>query len=442
MVSRLGPRALALNLYQKDRSPMSPKDLAEHLKVPEWKVLSWIRYRQLIAELSGSNYEIAYDKNREFILAQREKARNQTWTPKEIKRYSEWHQVLDELSWLVKICYSSKEEIKRRSFRLDKLFMNYLTVHAITPKRTRKLFPPSGRTQKRKVTDDLKRGWYNELAFLMPLKIATLGLSFAEISTNQNLSEKRFAFPSWRIIPAYYSIYFYVRSMALQKQPNFRLQEHSSAIASFKNNLFSPLETVLWKFPFDISYTPGKAVHKSRLLHRQLSHTRYGYCEHPRAPWLNADEVFQHIYASFKRKARAKARRDKYTLIDYMHDFRVWANYLNIDDLLSLSGSGYKSFIDQNLSLLLFFIGGLSEICYIGVLGEESYLQELNSISDLMVKNNSMSGEEFRSTSLFQRNQIYNAMGIVHGVIEPKLSHNYNVPLLASSLSISHFKRR
>ena len=250
---------------------MSPKELAEDLEVPEWKVLSWIKHGKLITELSGSNYEIAHDKNHEFILAQLRKKRARTWTPKEIKRYSEWHQVLDELSWLVKICYSSKEKIKIRSFRLDKLFMNYLFMHSITPKRTRKIFPPSGRAQRRKVTDDIKRGWYNELAFLMPLKISTLGLSFAEISTNQSLSEKRFAFPSWRIIPAYYSIYFYVRSMALLKQPNFRLQEHSSAIASFKNNLLSPLETVLWKFPFDISYTPGKAVFKSRLLLRQLS---------------------------------------------------------------------------------------------------------------------------------------------------------------------------
>lgn len=421
---------------------MSPKELAEYLDVPERKVLNWIKSGKLVAELSDSNYEIAHNKNREFILAQREKARNQTWTPKEIKRYSEWHQVLDELSWLVKICYSSKAEIKKRSFRLDTLFMNYLTVHSITPKRTRNIFPPSGRAQRRKVTDDLKRGWYNELAFLTPLKISTLGISFAEISTNQSLSERRFAFPSWRIIPAYYSIYFYIRSMALQKQPNFRLQEHSSAIASFKNNLLNPLETVLWKFPFDISYTPGKAVLKSRLLLRKLSHTRAGYCDHPRAPRLKADEIFQHIYTSFKRKARAKARKDKYTLIDYMHDFRVWANYLNIDDLLRLSGSGYKSFLDQNLSLLLFFIGGLTEICHIGVLGEKSYLWELKSISDLMVKNNSMSGEEFRSTSLFQRNQIYHSMGIVHGVIEPKLSPNHNVPVHASSLSVSHLKRR
>jgi hypothetical protein len=420
---------------------MSPKELAADLEVPVWKVLRWIKHGKLVAESSGQDYEIRHDKNHEFIHKQLRKKHNRVWTPKEIKGYSEWHQVLDELGWLVKICYSSKDEIKKRTFRLDMLFMNYLAVHSITPNRVRNIFPRNGRMQRRKVTDDLKRGWYNELSFLLPLKISTLGLSFPDIAINQSISEKRFAFPSWRIVPAYYSLYFYIRAMALQKQANFRLQEHSSAIATFKNNLLSPLETVLWKFPFDISYTPGKAVIKSRLLLRQLSYTRYGYCDHPRPPRLKADETFEHIYTTFKRKARRKARQGKYTVIDYMHDLRVWANYLNIDDLLRLSGAGYKSFIDQNISLLLFFIGGLSEICYIGVSGEEAYLRELNTISDLMIKNKSMSGEEFRCTSLFQRHLIYNAMGIVKNVIEPTLTPNHNDPILTPTLSASHLKR-
>lgn len=419
---------------------MHPGELATDLGVPKWKIIQWIKRGKLVAELSGQDYEIAYDKNHEFILDQLKQKRERAWTPKEIEGYSEWHQLFDELSWLIKICYSSKDEIKKRSFRLDRLYINYLIVHSITPARVRPLFPRSGRLQRRKATDDLKRGWYNELSFLFPLKNSTLGLSFSDISINQSISEKRFAFPSWRIVSSYYSLYFYIRAMALLKQPSFRLQEHASAIASFKNNLLHPLESVLWKFPLNISYTQEKTRRQNPSLLRQLSHTRYGYCKHPRAPWLTADEVFAHIYSTFRRKGKTKSRQNKYTVIDYMHDFRIWANYLNIDDLLRLSGSGYKSFLDQNLSLLLFFIGGLTEICYIAAIGEEHYLTELKTVSDLMIKNNSMSGEDFRNTALFQRHSIYRTLGIVTGEIKLNLSSNQNALVLSPSLTLSHLK--
>jgi hypothetical protein len=75
-------------------------------------------------------------------------------------------------------------------------------------------------------------------------------------------------------------------------------------------------------------------------------------------------------------------------IFDFLHDFRVWANYQNIDDLLSLRGIGYKAFIDQNLSLLLFMIGGITEICYIAVHGAESYLRNLQKLYDLFALNN------------------------------------------------------
>src|SRR2546430_12557250 len=37
---------------------------------------------------------------------------------------------------------------------------------------------------------DLKRGWYNELFFLFPLKDTTLGLTFADIEKNRSRSEE------------------------------------------------------------------------------------------------------------------------------------------------------------------------------------------------------------------------------------------------------------
>ncbi len=113
-------------------------------------------------------------------------------------------------------------------------------------------------------------------------------------------------------------------------------------------------------------------------------------------------------------------------LFDYLHDFRIWANYLDIDNLLSLWGSGYKAFIDQNMSTLLFFIGGISEIGYMSVFGEEKYSEQLQSLYNLFITNNPELANEFINTSTYQRQLIYSEFGLVKKVIVLKSTAELN----------------
>jgi len=292
---------------------MSPNELAHDVRVPVSRVLRWIRQGKIQSKNIDGAHHISYSANTDFIALQIKKSHTRAWIPEGIKAYSEWHRVLDEFTWLMKLCYSSKQETKKRSFRLDRLFVNYLTVHKISLRKIRHIFPPIGNAQSRLITNDLKRGWYNELFFLFPLKDTTLGLTFADIEKNRSTSDKRFAFPSWRIISAYYPVYFYVRGMTLRKQSMGRIQEHGSAIAGFKNNLLAPLQETLWKFPLDIQYSPDKSPLMSASLVNKLEHMKYVYCRHPRAPWLSAHQTYRHIYASFARKPRVKVRPTTYT---------------------------------------------------------------------------------------------------------------------------------
>lgn len=229
--------------------------LAGFLQVSESTVYTWIRAGKINATKYGRNYNIDWGENREFLAAQLRIKHSKplsAWIPKEIGDYSEWHELLDEFSWLIKICYSSKDDIKRKRFRLDRLFANYLTAHKIDLGKVRQIFASNANPNFRLITNDLKRGWYNELSYVVPLKKSTLGLSFDDIEHNKEDSSIRFAFPSWRITSAYYSTYFYLRGITLQKQDGFRLQEHSSTISSFKSNLLQPLARVLWKFPLEL----------------------------------------------------------------------------------------------------------------------------------------------------------------------------------------------
>jgi hypothetical protein len=214
--------------------------------------------------------------------------------------------------------------------------------------------------------------------------------------------------------------------MTLQKQDGFRIQEHNATILGFKNNLLQPLTRVLWKFPFDIVYTPKTRIYKRKLLIENLAHTKYNYSLHPRPPHRSASEIFEHVYKTFSKKSKLKTKPSSYMLFDYLHDFRIWANYLDIDNLLSLWGSGYKAFIDQNMSTLLFFIGGISEIGYMSVFGEEKYSEQLQSLYSLFITNNPELANEFINTSVYQRHLIYSELGLVKKVIVLKSTVELN----------------
>lgn len=134
----------------------------------------------------------------------------------------------------------------------------------------------------------------------------------------------------------------------------------------------------------------------------------------------------------FRKKSRKHRVPVTYTMFDYMYDFRIWANYLDIDNLLSLHGSGYKSFMDQNLSLLLFIIGGIAELSYIAVFGLRDYVALLQRLHDLFVLNNSQLESTFANTPPYQRLTIYNRLGLIDGQISLKERVDINAVLLAN----------
>ncbi len=398
----------------------SPQTLAESLQVSVSTVYRWIRDGKLVVSSDASGMTIPIDPNIDFFLA-KERARwnrePQTWVPSELVDYDQWHQLLDGFCWLLKVCYSTPEEIKRKKFRLDSLFANYIRLNYVSNEKLRRVFGDSF-SNRGLIISDLKRGWYNECSFAFPIRTSSLGLSFGDISANIPISADRFTFPSWRITSFYYSVYFYLRSLCVAKQAHFRFSEHGGTIAAFKNNLLSPLSRVLWRFPFSIDYLPRRRVRRSLLPVSTIPHLRYGYSAHPRTPHYTPLGLYEEIYGSFRKRSRKRLKPIHYTLLDYLHDFRVWANYLDIDNLLSLWGGGYKAFLDQNLSTILFFVGGFSELCVISIFGEKEYLKQLQSFYDGFVSNAPSLEEDFAKTPLFQRLQIFEELGFVRGRIE------------------------
>jgi hypothetical protein len=395
--------------------PVPAARLSEALLVSKSTIYRWAQRGTLKTTREGGRLVARWAGNEEFVKSHLTQLYNRPqvpFVPKEIKRFGKWLELLDEVTWLLKICYSAPKEIKAKRFRLDQLFANFLKCHRINLRSLRGALDSKIHANESQIRDDLKRGWYNELAYSLPLKASGLGLSFQDVAANKQSASVRFAFPSWKIASAYYSAYFYLRSITIQKQSNLRLQEHGATINAFKNNLLRPLARTIWKFPFNIQYCPDGRMPSTVPLLEQFPHVKYHYCNHPRPPHRTASNIRGHVYRAFARRGRKKRNAPHYTLFDYLHDFRVWANYLEIDNLLSLSGEGYKSFLDQTLSVLLFFIAGMAELCFMASAGEEEYGKSLQSFYDLVVVNDALAEADAAHIPHYQRLEVYRALGL------------------------------
>ncbi|WP_342088930.1 hypothetical protein [Dyadobacter sp. OTU695] len=351
---------------------------------------------------------------------------DEAYTPDELLDYSDWHQTLDYIAWLFKTCYTTIDNIKKKKFNIHHIFVQYLSVNKIELKHIKKEFT-SPHVKIKSITDDIKRGWYNELAFIYPLKASTLGVSFGDINENLQISTARFTFPSWKITEFYYSSYFYLRTIAQYKNPDFRIQEHKATLNSFKNNALDSFQKVAWKFPLDIAYKPKRKYFVAKTMVGYLKHLNHMYSYHPRTPNLSSPEITREIYKRFKKRGRRFKRPSHYTLFDFILEFRIWANYLDIDNLLTLYGSGFKAFLDQNLSLLLFFIGGITELVYIAVFGEIAYITELQNLYDLYAKNNNNIKDTFIYSSIYQRMKIFKIQGFISKEIQIESVINSNL---------------
>lgn len=366
------------------------------------------------------NFTFLISKMREFQTRP-----SRPYVPREIAGYNRWHTLLDEFCWLLKVTYTPPPELKRRQFRLDAIFANYLRESIGEMERISRALGTKP-IHNVIIAEDLRRGWYNELAFAMPLRESLIGLSFTDIERNQGISNTRFVFPSWRIVSAYYALYFFLRSVTLQKEPNVTIQRHSSTINAFKHNVIPALEPSIWRFPFDIAWTPGVRVFKRRTVIAQLPHLRYKYAQHPREPHRSPIESFEFIRSCFRQRSRAWQSPATYNLIDLLRELRVWANYIDIDNLINLWGPGYRTFLDQNLSTILFFLAAVGEVGFLAVRGERKYLRQMQSFYDRFVCSNPDVEIAFSRSPMFHRMLIYRELGIIRGEVKMNVATDIN----------------
>ncbi len=194
-----------------------------------------------------------------------------------------------------------------------------------------------------------------------------------------------------------------------------RLEEHNAAAKAFKSNVLWPLRRALLWFPLDTSVSRGLPQRRRDIL-RRWPHLRFNYAKHPRPPHRTPLELHRHVCSVFRRRL-GLARGSVYTLLDYLRDFRVWANYVDVDELLSLWGTGYRSFLDQNLATILFFLAGIGEISYLAVAGEQQFIAAAQRFYDLSSSISEGVAREFVHSPMAQRLAIYQSLGLLRGEV-------------------------
>lgn len=326
-----------------------------------------------VYQRNNENYIFKYDLSKINLILQNPKLLERIGSFKdfylyeyhpEITDYLLFHDTIDVICWLLKIRYSSKENIKKKKYRIDFILDGFLKENKISINKLRSTVGKS--FSQDKFIFHLKKGWYNELVRLVPIPS-----DFLEVGTQLKHSNYIGKSPSWNIIQTYYSIYEYTNAIVFTNTDNLRTEQHRKSTTFFNNNLFPKLSKALVFYPFNITASNKNSIESLRGIEKDFWKYKYSRC--PRFPKKTIYDL-EDIYINFIAEHE--------NLLDFMYKFRVWANYLGINTIIEIEEGPLLCFLYKNLSLLCFFYAAMAELTAIAFLGEDRIIQLLKEFSE------------------------------------------------------------
>jgi hypothetical protein len=338
----------------------------------------------------------------------------------ELIEYHPFHDFIDRYCWLIKLYYTDKKDIKNKKFRLDTIFQNFLLKNKFSiEKFSKKIKKEKGNSNK--IIFHLKKGWYNELSRSLPLN-----KKFLEIGTKINGSVADATSTSWNITQTYYSIYEYTNSMAFLDNLTINTKQHRTPTNIFNNGTLRKFKKNIFFYPFFISSHDNKPTEYPK-------HLRYEYTAYPRDRTKRLPEVNKDVVKELKKLSKNNKEKP-ISLVDFLYEFRVWANYTGVDTIIKIKNGSLIEFLYKNLGTLNFFIGGLAELSAIAKLGEDKYMEIFNDfVNDYILQQPQFVNDLFL-LPIFVRHRIYKHLKIISTDL-PFLTPMYNDPLLMVNLN-------
>lgn len=310
--------------------------------------------------------------------------------------YLIYHDTLDKFCWLIKLYYSDKKTIKNKHYKLDVLFQNFIKNNKYNHEKITKNV--SSELDLEKSIFHLKKGWYNELVRSVPFSE-----DFLEAGTNIKGKTKFSGAIAWNIIQSYYSYYEYTNALVFTEKSDINTKEHNKTLKIFSNDLYSKLSRKTLFYPFNIN----SQKHSNKQFQ---DFYKYEYALYPRLGGKDIKGLDNDIFKMLDNLS--KNNQSKNTFIDFFYDFRVWANYTGIETVVKLKNGGYLEFLKRNLSLIVFFMGGITELALLPLIGEEEFLKILKEFNSKYILNHEEYGNPLFNP-IFARFRIYKHLGII-----------------------------
>lgn len=333
----------------------------------------------------------------------------------ELINYHPFHDFLDRYCWLIKLFYSDTDNIKKKKYRLDVLFQNFISKNNFSlEKLSDQLKTTKG--NEAKIIFHLQKGWYNELARSLPLNP-----EYLKIGTDLKGSVADSTSVSWNITQTYYSVYEYTNSLAFIFNKKIDTAQHRKSTNIFNNSVLNTIKKNVFFYPFFLSSqntSPGKYP----------IHSKYKYASYPRDITKNIESVNKDVIKAFKRLSKEN-NDTPVSLVDFLFEFRVWANYTGVDTIIKLKNGHLLEYLYKNLGIINFFTGGISELAVIAKLGEEKYIEVFKEFANDYILEQPQFVQNILLIPIFIRHRIYKNLGIISTDL-PFLSSMYNDPVI------------
>lgn len=334
--------------------------------------------------------------------------------------YLFFHNLLDKYCFALKAHYSDRETVKKRRYRLDLVFQNYLVRNAIRcPQQapSRKWRPHESR-----VEFNLSKGWHNELVRSDPLLIDYLKVG-VQLSDWKGPGTGGFA--AWNIIQSYYAVFEYFSALAATFSPMLKINGHKKLARHFNSQVLGLASKSVLFYPFSLSNHT-----KRNQIPTHPKHTEFHYASYPRIPGRNITDIDYELVKGFQFIASGNRQA---SILDLLYEFRLWANYTGVRSILKLTDGGYLGFLMKNLGTLVFFAGGLAELAAIRALGEDHFLAILRRFQRDYIDNNERFSRNRFLIPAFVRLRAYKHTGIIRHDI------NFIIPDLEDPIQFIKF---
>jgi hypothetical protein len=318
----------------------------------------------------------------------------------ELADYLCFHEVIDIVCWLLKLCYSSKDTVKKRNYRLHTLLRDFLNKAEFDLGKVNRLVGSAH--SKDKFSFHLNKGWYNELVRSCPLDADALN-----IGTKHDPNHSKGKSVAWNITQSYYAVYEYVNALVFTNVENLRTEEHRKSTRHFNTTLLGKFAKHLVKYPFNI--TSPLLADMSTLRDGEQKFWHFQYARYPR-------DASKSIYELEKTYIKLTASEGNF--LDFMYNFRVWANYLGINSIIGLEEGYYLTYLYKNLGVLCFFYACFAEIMALAFLGEDATIELLENIASKYILKQDDFRENWYYVPMFIRFRLYREFGLVKNDID------------------------